>query len=109
MVEGFEVEGVPFNPDWWGPPDNATTPTTTSNLAINVPFAPFSRTEKLGRIADWTYTFNNPARSKNPSDSVFNFLYDESFPVSADDDASFRLVDGKPPPHPRFGPKWQFQ
>ncbi|XP_021825819.1 eukaryotic translation initiation factor 3 subunit D-like [Prunus avium] len=108
MVEGFEVGGVPFNPDGWGPPDSATTPTTTSNLPLNVPFAPFSRAEKLGRIADWTRTFNNPARSKNPSDSVFDFSNDESFPASADDDASFRLVDGKPPPRPRFGPKWRF-
>ncbi|BFG27788.1 hypothetical protein CerSpe_140630 [Prunus speciosa] len=109
MVEGFEVGGVPFNPDGWGPPDSSTTPTTTSNLPLNVPFAPFSRAEKLGRIADWTRTFNNPARSKNPSDSVFDFSNDESFPASADDDASFRLVDGKPPPRPRFGPKWRFQ
>ncbi|KAM1138906.1 hypothetical protein ACFX2I_036656 [Malus domestica] len=109
MVEGFEVGGVPFNPDGWGPPDSTTTPTTSSNLPQNVPFAPFSRSEKLGRIADWTRTFNNPGRSKNPSDAVFDFSNDESFPASADDDASFRLVDGKPPPRPRFGPKWRFQ
>lgn len=109
MVEGFEVGGVPFNPDGWGPPDCATTTTTTSNLPLNVPFAPFSRSEKLGRIADWTRTFNNPARSKNPSDAVFDFSNDDSFPGNADDDSTFRLVDGKPPPRPKFGPKWRFQ
>ncbi|KOM30102.1 hypothetical protein LR48_Vigan879s000600 [Vigna angularis] len=32
-----------------------------------------------------------------------------SFPAFAEDDASFRLVDGKPPPRPKFGPKWRFQ
>lgn len=109
MVEGFEVGGVPFNPDGWGPPDCSTTTITTSNLPLNVPFAPFSRSEKLGRIADWTRTFNNPARSKNPSDAVFDFSNDESFPGNADDDSTFRLVDGKPPPRPKFGPKWRFQ
>lgn len=112
MVGGFEVGAVPFNPDGWGPPESTATTTTTtanatSNLPLNVPFAPFSRSDKLGRIADWTRTFNNPARSKNPSDAVFDFANDESFPASADDDASFRLVDGKPPPRPKFGPKWR--
>ncbi|XP_004301579.1 PREDICTED: eukaryotic translation initiation factor 3 subunit D-like [Fragaria vesca subsp. vesca] len=109
MVEAFEVSGVPFNPDGWGPPDCAITTTSTSNLPLNVPFAPFSRSEKLGRIADWTRTFNNPSRSKNPSDAVFDFSNDDSFLGNADDDSTFRLVDGKPPPRPKFGPKWRFQ
>ena len=109
--EGVVVGEVPFNPDGWGPPDSSNL---NLNLPVNVPFAPFSRSDKLGRIADWTRTnFNNPNqnRSKNPSDSVFDFSNDDSFPSSgaADDDSSFRLVDGKPPPKPKFGPKWRFQ
>ena len=112
MVGGeFEIGQVPFNPDGWGPPDSSNL---NLNRPVNVPFAPFSRSDKLGRIADWTRTnFNNPNqnRSKNPSDSVFDFSNDDSFPSSgaADDDSSFRLVDGKPPPKPKFGPKWRFQ
>ena len=106
MVGGFEVGAVPFNPDGWGPPDAAAAPT---NLPLNVPFAPFSRSDKLGRIADWTRNFNNPTRPKNPADSVFDFTNDDSFPGNADEDSSFRLVDGKPPPRPKFGPKWRFQ
>ncbi|KAF3961123.1 hypothetical protein CMV_014224 [Castanea mollissima] len=107
----FEIGEVPFNPDGWGPPDSSNL---NLNLPVNVPFAPFSRSDKLGRIADWTRTnYNNPNqnRSKNPSDSVFDFSNDDSFPSSgaADDDSSFRLVDGKPPPKPKFGPKWRFQ
>lgn len=116
MVGGLEIGSVPFNPEGWGPPDftNTTTTaasgnTTSNNLPLNVPFAPFSRSDKLGRIADWTRNFNNPGRPKNPSDSVFDFSNDESFPPSADDDSSFRIVDSKPPPKPRFGPKWRFQ
>ena len=114
MVGGggeFEVGEVPFNPDGWGPPDSSNL---NLNLPVNVPFAPFSRSDKLGRIADWTrtnYNNQNQNRNKNPSDSVFDFSNDDSFPSSgaADDDSSFRLVDGKPPPKPKFGPKWRFQ
>ncbi|KAK4259817.1 hypothetical protein QN277_006110 [Acacia crassicarpa] len=107
MVGGLEIRAVPFNPDGWGPPDAAAAP-AVSSLPVNVPYAPFSRSDKLGRIADWTRNFNNPARPKNPADAVFDFTIDDSFPASADDDSSFRLVDGKPPPRPKFGPKWRF-
>ncbi|KAG2399938.1 Eukaryotic translation initiation factor 3 subunit [Vigna angularis] len=108
MVKAFDMGAVPFNSDNWGPPETAAVG-GSSNLPLNVPFAPFSRSEKLGRIADWTRNFNNPARFKNPADSVFDFTNDDFFPASADDDASFHLVDGKPPPRPKFGPKWRFQ
>ena len=111
MVGGFEVGAVPFNPDGWGPPESASP--HLPNHPINVPFAPFSRSDKLGRIADWTRTYNNPSRNplRNPSDSVFDFTGDDSFGagIAADEDSSFRLVDGKPPPRPKFGPKWRFQ
>lgn len=101
----FDLGAVPFNPDGWGPLES-----TADNT--NVPFAPFSRSDKLGRIADWTRNFNNnnnPNRSKNPADTAFDFTSDPSFPNFAEDDSSFRLVDGKPPPRPKFGPKWRFQ
>ncbi|XP_077228201.1 eukaryotic translation initiation factor 3 subunit D-like [Tasmannia lanceolata] len=107
-MPGFDVGAVPFNTDGWGPPETPTP--LLSNHPTNVPFAPFSRSEKLGRIADWTRTYNNPSRSnpnRNPSDAVFDFTLDDSAP--ADEDSSFRLVDGKPPPRPKFGPKWRFQ
>ncbi|XP_010272431.1 PREDICTED: eukaryotic translation initiation factor 3 subunit D-like [Nelumbo nucifera] len=106
---GFEVGAVPFNPDGWGPPE--TPAPLLSNHPSNVPFAPFSRSEKLGRIADWTRNYN-PSRNnpRNPSDAVFDFALDESSAaLAADDDSTFRLVDGKPPSRPRFGPKWRFQ
>lgn len=113
MVGVFEVGAVPFNPDGWGPPDATVTPTTTSTLPLNVPFAPFSRSEKLGRIADFTRNLNQGqggagGRKNAASDSVFDFTADDSFPSAADNDSSFRLVDGKPPPRPKFGPKWRF-
>ncbi|KAB5534016.1 hypothetical protein DKX38_017102 [Salix brachista] len=113
MVIGFEVGAVPFNPDGWGPPDATVTPTTTSTLPLNVPYAPFSRSEKLGRIADFTRNLNpgsgqGGGRKSAASDSVFDFTADDSFPSAADNDSTFRLVDGKPPPRPKFVPKWRF-
>ncbi|GMH05448.1 hypothetical protein Nepgr_007288 [Nepenthes gracilis] len=112
----FEVVAVPFNPDGWGPPDvsSSTTPTSLLNHPLNAASASFSRSEKLGRIADWTRNVNNPtARAANPrnaSESLFDFSGDDSFAatLAADEDSSFRLVDGKPPPRPKFGPKWRF-
>ncbi|KAI3732044.1 hypothetical protein L1987_63241 [Smallanthus sonchifolius] len=113
---GFEIGDVPFNADGWGPPESATSAASILNHPVNVPFAPFSRSEKLGRIADWTKSnYNNPNRSNNrnnnPADSAFDFTTDDSFAggFNADDDSTFRLVDGKPPPRPKFGPKWRFQ
>ncbi|KAL9229886.1 hypothetical protein vseg_005304 [Gypsophila vaccaria] len=106
----FEFGAVPFNADGWGPPD-----TTTATSAV--PYAPFSRADKLGRIADFTRNLNNnnhPNNNRlrgnnNAVDAVFDFTADDSFTtLTGDDDASFRLVDGKPPPRPKFGPKWRF-
>ncbi|KAF6168617.1 hypothetical protein GIB67_005229 [Kingdonia uniflora] len=105
---GFEVGTVPFNSDGWGPPESPVP--LLSNHPNNVPFAPFNRSEKLGRIADWTRNYNPSRNPRNPSDSAFDFSLDESSAAfAADDDSTFRLVDGKPPPRPKFGPKWRFQ
>ncbi|KAK8524471.1 hypothetical protein V6N12_029337 [Hibiscus sabdariffa] len=122
MVGVFEVGAVPFNPDGWGPPDStAATVSTATTLPLHVPFAPFSRSEKLGRIADFTRNLPSSAANPsnrpssrhgtgNPSDSPFDFsLYVDAFPLAnPEDDSSFRLVDAKPPPRPKFGPKWRF-
>ncbi|KAL7617861.1 eukaryotic translation initiation factor 3 subunit D [Lactuca sativa] len=114
---GFEIGDVPFNPDGWGPMESTDSSVPIlPNHSVNVPFAPFSRSDKLGRIADWTRSnYNNPNRqnnrNNNPADSAFDFTADDSFGggLNADDDSTFRLVDGKPPPRPKFGPKWRFQ
>ncbi|KAE8720288.1 Eukaryotic translation initiation factor 3 subunit D [Hibiscus syriacus] len=120
MERVFEVGAVPFNPDGWGPPESTTvTPlSTTTTLPPHVPFATFSRFERLGRIADFTRNFpssnanasNRPSSGKAGSaDSPFDFSLDlDAFPLANDDGSSFRLVDAKPPPRPKFGPKWRF-
>ncbi|CAL9759523.1 unnamed protein product [Musa acuminata subsp. burmannicoides] len=116
---GFDVGTAPFNSDGWGPPETPASPLLSKHDGAahpaNIPFAPFSRSEKLGRVADWTRNSNfaaNPSRSAGGGrDAVFDFALDESSALAgaATDDSSFRLVDGKPPPRPKFGPRWRFQ
>ncbi|KAL3519771.1 hypothetical protein ACH5RR_017920 [Cinchona calisaya] len=112
----FEIGAVPFNPDGWGPPAD---PLAFPNHPSNVPFAPFSRSDKLGRIADWTRSLSNPNRpsNKNPSDTAFDFSGDDSFAtLAADEDSSFRLVDnaaskshhGHHQNRPKFNPRLRF-
>lgn len=115
---GFEIGAVPFNPDGWGPPDATTGSIALPNQPSNVPFAPFSRSEKLGRIADWSRTLSNrlgPNAKLNPADSAFDFSGDDSFAtLAADKDSSFRLVDTAAKSHhhgqnrPKFNPRWRF-
>ncbi|XP_010434247.1 PREDICTED: eukaryotic translation initiation factor 3 subunit D-like [Camelina sativa] len=128
VAEAFEFVAVPFNFDGWGPPDASdvsssasSTSVAAANLLPNVPFASFSRSDKLGRVADWTRNLSNPSArpptgSKSDPSAVFDFsafAIDEGFGLASsggnpDEDAAFRLVDGKPPPRPKFGPKWRF-
>ncbi|KAI4304370.1 hypothetical protein MLD38_039891 [Melastoma candidum] len=119
MVAGFEVGDVPFNPDGWGPTDAA--PAAAENTSAMPFLTPFSRSDKLGRIADWTRALNNPSNKPNkPSGgadvSFFDFTSDESFfPLNPDEDSSFRLVDSSKPLsyrsgniRPRFNPRHRF-
>ena len=94
----LKVPEVVDNPDGWGPPDDNAA--LLSQLQ-NVPYAPFNKSTHLGRASDWTR--NPPSRfAQNRGDGVFDYFFDEQ------DEESFRLVDGKPPPRPKFGPRWRF-
>jgi translation initiation factor 3 subunit D len=106
---GFDVGVVPLNSDGWGPIDAAVVPPSLGGGAY-IPFAPFSRSDKLGRIADWTRNPAGPAAFAAASrDSVFDFTSADDSLAAGAEDSSFRLVDAKPPPKPpRFGPKWRF-
>ncbi|XP_015065857.1 eukaryotic translation initiation factor 3 subunit D-like [Solanum pennellii] len=112
---GFDLGSVPFNSDGWGPLDSSVS---VPNQISNAPFAPFSRSDKLGRIADWTRSLSNRPGSnskQNPTDSAFDFSGDDSFAtLNADEDSSFRLVDTAAKSHhhgqhrPKFNPRWRF-
>lgn len=102
----LKVPEIADNPDGWGPPETAAA---LQNQLQNVPYAPFSKSDRLGRVADFTRGGFVPRAGGGgrgggaPVEySVFDFAFDEA------DEVSFRLVDGKPPPRPRFGPRWRF-
>nr|GMD06833.1 eukaryotic translation initiation factor 3 subunit D-like [Ipomoea batatas] len=118
---GIDIGAVPFNADGWGPPESTTGGSiSVPNQPSYVPFAPFSRSEKLGRIADWTRSLSNQNRpgsntKQNAVDSAFDFTGDDSFAtLAADEDSSFRLVDTAAKSHnhgqnrPKFNPRWRF-
>ncbi|MCO5580485.1 hypothetical protein L7F22_034353 [Adiantum nelumboides] len=103
----LRVPEIADNQDGWGPPEAAAA---LHNQLQNVPYAPFSKSDRLGRVADFTRG-GFPSRGGGGGRgggalaeySVFDFAYDDA------DELSFRLVDGKPPPRPRFGPRWRMQ
>ncbi|KAI3935835.1 hypothetical protein MKX01_033019 [Papaver californicum] len=84
----FEVGAVPFNSDGWGPSSSQLFPDYPSN----VPLASFNRSEKLGRIADWTRNYNNKNRNSGHG-SILDVHLDHSVPGD---------VDGKVPARPKF-------
>ena len=64
----------------WGPV------TSTDNMLDGVPYAPFSKGDKLGRMADWTadskdreksgrQAYNRNFRGKNPPKLFFFFFF----------------------------------
>ncbi|KAF6253322.1 eukaryotic translation initiation factor 3, subunit 7 [Scenedesmus sp. NREL 46B-D3] len=86
------MPNIQDNPDGWGPcavPDHLK----------DVPFAPFSKTDKLGKAADWTqqaYQRNQGRYGANPANAVFQFFHTE-------EEDSFHLVDNRPAKATKFG------
>jgi hypothetical protein len=48
---GFTVPASVDNPEGWGPPADCVP-----EEYADVPYSPFSKSDKLGRAADWTQT-----------------------------------------------------
>ncbi|CAK0760799.1 hypothetical protein CVIRNUC_002801 [Coccomyxa viridis] len=88
MPAGFEVPGIIENEEGWGP-------TTVPEHLEGVPYAPYGKGDKVGRVSDFTQSgfnkyggrYGNQNMSNYPQ--VFNFSYNE-------DEDSFHLVDNKP-------------
>eukprot|EP00889_Picochlorum_renovo_P002885 jgi/Picre1/29915/NNA_005294.t1 len=89
MSSSFSLSHVEDNKEGWGPssiPEKFTA----------VPFLPYGKGERLGRIADFGYSshsrmghYSGRYREPAPGTSVFNF-------EKADEDEAFELVDNKP-------------
>lgn len=82
----FKVPHLEDNPDGWGP-------STVPEQLKDIPFAPFSKADKLGKASDWTQSAYQkyPGRfQQGPAAAgVFNFFHNE-------EEDSFHLVDNRP-------------
>ena len=87
---GFKLTAIEDNTEGWGPPPSATLPT-------DMPFLPFSKGERLGRIAEFGasagrghhHYHQSRYREPAPGTSIFNFERGE-------EDDAFEMVDNKP-------------
>ena len=85
----FFVPIVNDNPEGWGP-------VGVPEEFENIPFAPFSKSDKLGKASDWSVQSNYPNRQFQSSrfqgqtvNSAFTYHHTE-------DEESFQVVDNKP-------------
>lgn len=80
----FSIPFVASNPDSWGPPPttggvdstsnssgNGTSSNTTVSPFANLPYAPFGRSDRLGRCADFT-------RPHDPNNTKDNYNYNNN-------------------------------
>mmetsp|Transcript_10830 Transcript_10830/g.16322 ORF Transcript_10830/g.16322 Transcript_10830/m.16322 type:complete len:588 (-) Transcript_10830:105-1868(-) len=83
----FVVPKINDHPDGWGPPAGA-------HQFGTVPYAPYYKGEKLGRISDWTgssmYRNNQRYRQQNQSSEG---SVNQAFYFTHDNDDDFQLVD----------------
>lgn len=87
------VSALPSD-DSWGPA------TPTDNTLDGVPYAPFSKSDKLGRMADWTADGKDRERggrqayNRNYRDQVYGAGTSSLFAIQvAEDESSFSVVD----------------
>eukprot|EP00240_Pyramimonas_obovata_P000671 CAMPEP_0118958674 /NCGR_PEP_ID=MMETSP1169-20130426/62744_1 /TAXON_ID=36882 /ORGANISM="Pyramimonas obovata, Strain CCMP722" /LENGTH=548 /DNA_ID=CAMNT_0006906799 /DNA_START=39 /DNA_END=1685 /DNA_ORIENTATION=+ len=89
---GFLIPAIVDNPDGWGP-------CTLPEEYKDIPYAPFSKSDKLGRASDWINQGYSKSRFGNQSsgvNSAFNFF-------ANDEEDTFHLVDTKTVSRPKYG------
>jgi translation initiation factor 3 subunit D len=88
------------NPDGWGPSVGSFS------QFKSIPYAPFSKSEKLGRVSDWTGQGNirSTGRSRQTEPGINSAIY---FMHENDDD--FQLVDLSKPQKSRYAGSRRYQ
>eukprot|EP00898_Chlorokybus_atmophyticus_P000696 jgi/Chlat1/1627/Chrsp127S01887 len=91
----FQAPVIQDNDEGWGPTD-------IPEHFKEVPYAPFNKSDKLGRASDWTnqgYKYGGRYGDRTGGvNMAFNFFHEN-------DEESFHLVDSRPPPRPKYGPR----
>jgi len=102
----FEVPEVPFNESGWGP---CTLPAHLKD----VPYAPYGKNDRIGRVADWTssgrdhhghggkYDKRREREKQEAAAAGASVFGGAAFQTEEED--SFSLVDSRPTYKPRYG------
>lgn len=92
-MASFSVPYVAPNPSSWGPPDEDDTsnPNAPQSKFAHLPYAPFGRSDRLGRVADFTgrANYQRGTGTRRGGDDNQEFQYK----VDAEEESSFQLVD----------------
>jgi len=96
MAARFEPPVISDNPTGWGP---STIPAQFKDM----PYQPFSKSDRLGKVSDWTGATYQDRRFMNKYQSAmgaggtqYSYYYEE-------DDSTFQLVDTAGKTKPMFG------
>jgi len=107
MPSSFVVPKIASNPDGWGP-----NPADLPEKFKDIPYAPFSKSEKVGKAADWTASqyqnkgyqqrggYNN--YNQQPVETAFRYVHDV-------DEDTFQTVESRAAVKPAFRPYRRFQ
>lgn len=88
MPHKFELPDIFENPDGWGP-------SSIPEKFVDMPYQAFSKTDRIGKVADWTGNTYPDRRAVNkyisahssvPGNTQYSYYHEE-------DDSSFQLVD----------------
>lgn len=90
-MASFSLPDLEDNPTGWGPCGMASQ-------FEAIPFAPFNKNDRLGRVSDWTNKFNNRTNRQFGQGLSDTFAY-----THKDDESSFSLVDNTPKFKPKDG------
>lgn len=94
----FAVPIINDNDDGWGPPLGPP-----NEKLAEIPYAPFSKSDKVGKAADWQQAqkFQQPRYQSYGASAPFSYKYEE-------DDDSFTMVDSRTITKPQY-PRRKFQ
>ncbi|KAK9478374.1 eukaryotic translation initiation factor 3 subunit D [Lipomyces japonicus] len=103
MASPFSLPELPSISSAWGPP---ATGTSTSTLSFEgAPYAPFSKSDKLGKLADWTQDSSRDGRDQRGGRQNYGRGHRDPYQAygastassfqyqNAEDESSFSVVD----------------
>ncbi|TRY68259.1 hypothetical protein TCAL_03825 [Tigriopus californicus] len=96
MTAPFAFPDITENPDGWGP---CSIPAQYKDM----PYQPFSKSDRLGKISDWTGNTYQNMRQMNKYNSQFSGSATQYAYYHEEDETSFQLVDTSRALRPMYG------